>query len=76
MLTLMQCFPFEMFFFLYSWLQFYIILSVNGTPQREFWLRNGTGKTCLWKKNIFFSTNKDKIGEEIIFEIVHCPFEG
>ena len=27
-------------------------------------------------KNTFYSTNKDKIGEERIFEIVHCPFEG
>ena len=27
-------------------------------------------------ENIFHSTNKDKLGEERIFEIVHCPFEG
>ena len=27
-------------------------------------------------KNIFCSMNKDKIREERIFEIVHCPFEG
>ena len=27
-------------------------------------------------KNIFCSTNKDKIGEETIFEIVHFPLEG
>ena len=30
----------------------------------EFWLRNGIGKTCLFKK------------EERIFEIVHSPFNG
>ena len=38
----------------------------------EFWLRNGIGKT----KNIFHSTDKDKFGEERIFETVHFPFEG
>ena len=27
-------------------------------------------------KNIFYSTNKDKIGEERTFVILHCPFEG
>ena len=27
-------------------------------------------------KNIFCSMNKEKIKEERIFEIVHCPFEG
>ena len=27
-------------------------------------------------KNIFCSMNKEKIREERIFEIVHCPFEG
>ena len=27
-------------------------------------------------KNIFCSINKEKIREERIFEIVHCPFEG
>ena len=27
-------------------------------------------------KNIFYSMNKEKIREEKIFEIVHCPFEG
>ena len=27
------------------------------------------------EKNLFYSTNKDKIGEERIFEIVNCPFE-
>ena len=27
-------------------------------------------------KNIFCSMNKEKIMEERIFEIVHCPFEG
>ena len=26
--------------------------------------------------NIFSSMNKEKIREERIFEIVHCPFEG
>ena len=28
------------------------------------------------RKNIFFSMNMEKIREEGIFEIVHCPFEG
>ena len=28
------------------------------------------------RKNIFCSINKEKIREERIFEIVHCPFEG
>ena len=28
------------------------------------------------EKNIFCSMNKEKIREERIFEIVHCPFEG
>ena len=45
------------------------------SPHREFWLGNGIGKTFLWK-NIFYSTNKDKIREVVIFEIVPCPFEG
>ena len=27
-------------------------------------------------KDIFYSNNKDKIGEERIFEIVYCPFDG
>ena len=27
-------------------------------------------------KNIFCSMNKEKIREERIFKIVHCPFEG
>ena len=27
-------------------------------------------------KNIFCSMNEEKIREERIFEIVHCPFEG
>ena len=27
-------------------------------------------------KNIFFSKNKEKVREERIFEIAHCPFEG
>ena len=27
-------------------------------------------------KNMFCSMNKEKIREERIFEIVHCPFEG
>ena len=28
------------------------------------------------RKNIFCSMDKEKIREKIIFEIVHCPFEG
>ena len=28
------------------------------------------------EKNVFCSMNKEKIREERIFEIVHCPFEG
>ena len=34
------------------------------------WAKNVSGK------NIFCSTIKEKIREERIFEIVHCPFEG
>ena len=26
-------------------------------------------------KNIFWPSNKEKIGEERIFEIIHCPFD-
>ena len=40
-----------------------------------------SGSEIVWakyvsEKNIFGSMNKDKIGEERIFEIIHCPFEG
>ena len=39
------------------------------------------GSEMVWAKhvsgkNIFCSMNKEKIREERIFEIVHCPFEG
>ena len=29
----------------------------------------------VFGSNTFYSTNKDRIGEERIFVIVHCPFE-
>ena len=45
------------------------------STHREFLLRNGIGKDVSGK-NIFYSTNRDKIGEEIICEIEHYPFEG
>ena len=48
-----------------------------GFPQThcEFWLRNDTGKTCLWK-NIFWSTLITKSRGGKFFEFLHCPFEG
>ena len=48
---------------------------VLNTLHSEFWLRNSIGKTCLWKK-LLYSPDKGKVGDEGIFEIVHCPFEG
>ena len=30
----------------------------------------------VYGKNMFCSMSKDKIEEEEIFEVVHCPFEG
>ena len=42
---------------------------------REFCLEMVQAKHVSGK-NKFYSTNKDKIGEEKIFEIVHFPFEG
>jgi hypothetical protein len=41
---------------------------------REFRLRNGIGKTCLWKKYMPTLTAKSRGGK--IFEFLHCPFEG
>ena len=41
---------------------------------REFLLRNGVGKTCLWKKYILLYECIQKQGKRI-FEIVHWPFE-
>ena len=46
------------------------------TPQHEFWLRNSKAFTVKAKhvseKNIFCSMNKDKIGEERIYEILRA----
>ena len=40
----------------------------------EFRLRNGRGKTCLWK-NLYWSTCIGKSKERKIFDFLHCPFE-
>ena len=52
-----------------STLDFFIIHTANSGLEMVL-AKHVSGKI------IFYCTNKDKIGEEIIFEIVHCTFEG
>ena len=51
-------------------------VKTNGQELYTLWifLRNGVGKTCLWK-NIFCSMNVHKSKGKRIFEVIHCPFE-
>ena len=48
---------------------FHSLHTVNFSSEMV-WAKHVSGK------NIFCSINKEKIREEKIFEIVHCPFEG
>ena len=49
-----------------------VIISLS---QREFWFRNGIGKTCLWK-NMFYSTNKDKLGKKEFLKLCIVLFRA
>ena len=57
-------------FIITSWRLYNHLDNTHG----EFLLRNGVGKTFLWK-NIFCSMNVNKSRGKRIFEIVHWPFQ-